>query len=384
MVKFLSTVLPTHKDYLSMNNELMGQLRSKSQTQLVQLLQYMEQLAIIIDEEEFNKYILLDLTDQSEKSIDTGKQTNSIASVNDAASTNGCIGDLNPKVTKETLPEFDPSLSPIRHVSDVPQNETQKENPSPSSPQSSLNSFDRLAKNGEFHQIMQPSKNVNEASQAWDSQFSQYGVDDSSYVSKKNSASILDASVYLAEGQSHIESVYDDSSKEGEDTAWKPTAHDPFAKRISPLKPPRQGHYIQDRKSPRKDKASRSHKNFSVASRLYSATEFDISGDRQKISENLFTVESHASSFTVPSTLESSSQETPTKPYKLQNKKVSPKSVMLEENWEKEADKIYFRGDENSLLWDGIEPDYPRSPGRTTLQKLKGCTKCLIPREQSL
>jgi hypothetical protein len=59
LIKFLSTVLPTHKDYLNPN---LSALRSQSQGQLVQLLQYMEQLALIIDEEELNRYILSDLT----------------------------------------------------------------------------------------------------------------------------------------------------------------------------------------------------------------------------------------------------------------------------------------------------------------------------------
>jgi hypothetical protein len=62
LVKFLSTVLPTHKDYFAQNSEL-DEMRSQSQAQLVELLQYLERLALIIDEVELNKYILNDLTD---------------------------------------------------------------------------------------------------------------------------------------------------------------------------------------------------------------------------------------------------------------------------------------------------------------------------------
>ena len=62
LVKFLSTVLPTHKDYFAQHPEL-DEMRSQSQAQLVQLLQYLEKLALIIDEVELNKYILNDLTE---------------------------------------------------------------------------------------------------------------------------------------------------------------------------------------------------------------------------------------------------------------------------------------------------------------------------------
>ena len=59
LIKFLSTVLPTHKDYFNPN---CAAARSNSQGQLVQLLQYMEQLALIIDEGELNRCILSDLS----------------------------------------------------------------------------------------------------------------------------------------------------------------------------------------------------------------------------------------------------------------------------------------------------------------------------------
>jgi len=62
LVKFLSTVLPTHTDYFA-TDPVLDEMRAQSQSQLVQLLQYLEQLALIIDECEENNYILNDLTE---------------------------------------------------------------------------------------------------------------------------------------------------------------------------------------------------------------------------------------------------------------------------------------------------------------------------------
>jgi hypothetical protein len=60
LVKFLSTVLPTHKDYFFDGHEL-TERRKKSQASLVQVLQRIERLAVIMDEEEWNQHILTDL-----------------------------------------------------------------------------------------------------------------------------------------------------------------------------------------------------------------------------------------------------------------------------------------------------------------------------------
>ena len=54
LVKFLSVVLPTHSDYFS-NDANLAALRNRSQAQLVELLQYMEELAMLIDEIEYSK-----------------------------------------------------------------------------------------------------------------------------------------------------------------------------------------------------------------------------------------------------------------------------------------------------------------------------------------
>lgn len=64
LVKFLSTVLPTHINYFAVDPRL-EELRARSQAQLVQLLQYLEHLALIIDEDQHNKYILKDLNDDT-------------------------------------------------------------------------------------------------------------------------------------------------------------------------------------------------------------------------------------------------------------------------------------------------------------------------------
>lgn len=64
LVKFLSVVLPTHHQYFSKDPEL-ERCRIQSQEQLVDLLQYMEELALIVDELQYNMYILQDLTPKS-------------------------------------------------------------------------------------------------------------------------------------------------------------------------------------------------------------------------------------------------------------------------------------------------------------------------------
>lgn len=56
LVKFVSRVLPTHTDYFSGDPKLV-ELRGQSQAQLVQLLQYLEELALIIDEEEYQEFV---------------------------------------------------------------------------------------------------------------------------------------------------------------------------------------------------------------------------------------------------------------------------------------------------------------------------------------
>mmetsp|Transcript_12485 Transcript_12485/g.30055 ORF Transcript_12485/g.30055 Transcript_12485/m.30055 type:complete len:470 (-) Transcript_12485:1028-2437(-) len=60
LFKFLSVVLPTHNEYFSTDPALVA-MRIKSQEQLVELLEYMEELELIIDEIEYNKYIISDL-----------------------------------------------------------------------------------------------------------------------------------------------------------------------------------------------------------------------------------------------------------------------------------------------------------------------------------
>jgi hypothetical protein len=56
LCKFLSRVLPTHKNYFSNNPHIM-QLRGASQAQLAELLPYLDQLERVIDEDEHQLYI---------------------------------------------------------------------------------------------------------------------------------------------------------------------------------------------------------------------------------------------------------------------------------------------------------------------------------------
>lgn len=65
LIKFLSIVLPTHYEYFS-NHPRLQVLRKQSQAQLVELLQYLEEVAMVIDELQYNKYILRDLTPDEE------------------------------------------------------------------------------------------------------------------------------------------------------------------------------------------------------------------------------------------------------------------------------------------------------------------------------
>lgn len=55
-------VLPTHPEYFLAHPSHLPELRKTSQEQLVQLLQRLEELSLVIDELEYNKYILRDLT----------------------------------------------------------------------------------------------------------------------------------------------------------------------------------------------------------------------------------------------------------------------------------------------------------------------------------
>ena len=90
LFKFLSVVLPTHNQYFSPDPKLIS-LRNRSESQLMELLDYMHEIELMIDEMEYNRYILNDLT-PSELIVDErGKNstsiTNSVSS--DDGDTNG-------------------------------------------------------------------------------------------------------------------------------------------------------------------------------------------------------------------------------------------------------------------------------------------------------
>ena len=135
LVKFLSTVLPTHPQYFSDDQRLV-EMRSRSQGQLVQLLQYLEQLARIIDEEELNKYILKDLKQPGGSDPNPNTDCNTNTATNSSMNTknnNGreniaeSTGNKDGKLTLKLAPSdkvaepFDsPPKTPKRKESNVP------------------------------------------------------------------------------------------------------------------------------------------------------------------------------------------------------------------------------------------------------------------------
>jgi hypothetical protein len=66
LFKFFSVVLPTHHQYFSSDPKL-EKLRNHSEKQLMDLLECMEELELMIDEMEYNRYILKDLTPSETK-----------------------------------------------------------------------------------------------------------------------------------------------------------------------------------------------------------------------------------------------------------------------------------------------------------------------------
>jgi hypothetical protein len=73
----LSVVLPTHKEYYSNDPAFLVLCRGRSQEQLIDLLQYMEELALIVDQIQYNSYILQDL--KPAKKSNSGDWTESTA-----------------------------------------------------------------------------------------------------------------------------------------------------------------------------------------------------------------------------------------------------------------------------------------------------------------
>ena len=77
LFKFLSIVLPTHHQYFSLDQNL-EELRHRSESQLMELLDYIEELELMIDEMEYNGYILNDLTPSEMHGTRGGNETSHI------------------------------------------------------------------------------------------------------------------------------------------------------------------------------------------------------------------------------------------------------------------------------------------------------------------
>mmetsp|Transcript_32633 Transcript_32633/g.76925 ORF Transcript_32633/g.76925 Transcript_32633/m.76925 type:complete len:601 (-) Transcript_32633:238-2040(-) len=73
LFKFLSVVLPTHHQYFSLDPKL-EELRNRSESQLMELLEYIEELEWMIDEMEYNRYILNDLIPSGQDSGNGGNK----------------------------------------------------------------------------------------------------------------------------------------------------------------------------------------------------------------------------------------------------------------------------------------------------------------------
>jgi hypothetical protein len=87
LFKFLSVGLPTHPDYFSSDPALVA-LRTKSQSTLLELLEYIEELELIIDEIEYNQYILQDISRKKsnavmDETVSTANNTTMSSSLDD-------------------------------------------------------------------------------------------------------------------------------------------------------------------------------------------------------------------------------------------------------------------------------------------------------------
>ena len=112
LVKFLSVVLPTHPEYFSTDPRL-SVLRHRSQEQLIELLQFMEELSMLIDEIQYNNYILQDLTPE-EQSYVKGIQKNQESDKENHTMTTVDTNNESPKTSEASIGEMAPEVEPER------------------------------------------------------------------------------------------------------------------------------------------------------------------------------------------------------------------------------------------------------------------------------
>eukprot|EP00535_Pseudo-nitzschia_heimii_P008380 CAMPEP_0197189184 /NCGR_PEP_ID=MMETSP1423-20130617/19300_1 /TAXON_ID=476441 /ORGANISM="Pseudo-nitzschia heimii, Strain UNC1101" /LENGTH=479 /DNA_ID=CAMNT_0042641233 /DNA_START=410 /DNA_END=1846 /DNA_ORIENTATION=+ len=177
LFKFLSVVLPTHHQYFSTNPKH-EELRNGSESQLMELLQYMEELELMIDEMEYNRYILKDLT----PIMNENEVAQEVGIVEGMFSERNRIENSNKDFTAVTKPEVPTELN-------VERSESQVENVSQ---QNATNNFNQ--RNDEYRRLRDGK--VKEAVHAIEAshRIQKYNSRDQNQILKQRIAAVVTAS----------------------------------------------------------------------------------------------------------------------------------------------------------------------------------------------
>jgi hypothetical protein len=264
LVKFLSTVLPTHKNYFQ---EGLEESRNRSQAQLVQLLQYLEQLALIIDEDELNKYILQDLNEEDSRSS-PDRQALGVLGDDLTELSHLSASPIRQNVSSHSLEDFETSLNSFSmHSGQTMSTMTASHVISPDvSPEKrsmlSYNDPNQFMESHKSHiRLLQsdlsparPRRYVMQqpedgASSAWDAKFSEFGVKHGKTHEqvKPPRSTVLENGMFVEGDKSSFLQQQQAVAKRqpqapAVDSEWSPTFHsqDPFninAKKKSPATP---------------------------------------------------------------------------------------------------------------------------------------------------